>query len=544
MCIQTASIFFQRLPVKLERRREKKRSLRRTVKNRNKKRKTVASKRKSSYRRLNIENFCDEQRELLGPYLTELIKMKLYQSKRKKPLYSPEQKFIAMNLMVASSGFGYNLLKRMLPLPCARTVKRELHKFKLQPGITIKNSNFMRLKMNIKHKNKFTFLLIDEVSLRSGLSYHQPSDTVYGFEDNGRERSKELVTSALCVMAVGVLEKWSYPLGFYLTSKGTKAPFIVDAIKESISAVEQQGFTVLGITSDQGSNFERAFKLLGATECSPKISIDSRSYFVHRDPPHLLKSARNYLLNGNVRVPGFEEAASWSHIQDMYSIDVKNSMRLVPKLSQKHLLDIKHAGKMKVKLATQVLSNSVSAAIDFSVAKNLLPPAASATSTYLKKFNDLFDILNSSSSKDKNPLKRPLHLQSPSIDILKDSLVWLNDLEKANLTRKCQFIRGWRHSIAASLELNIALASLNFPYLSTRNICQDGIELFFGKVRQLAKFPDAFSFSNNFASICSASLVCAPLTGNCEEESVNEKINDTLSCVSMVSLISCMMSFS
>ena len=116
MCIQTDSIFFQRLPVKLERRREKKRSSRRTVKKRNNKRKTVASKRKSSYRRLNIENFCDDQRELLGPYLTELIKMKLYQSKRKKPLYSPEQKFIAMNLMEASSGFGYNLLKRMLPL--------------------------------------------------------------------------------------------------------------------------------------------------------------------------------------------------------------------------------------------------------------------------------------------------------------------------------------------------------------------------------------------------------------------------------------------
>ena len=70
-----------------------------------------------------------------------------------------------------------------------------------------------------------------------------------------------------------------------------KAEFICNVIKTSIKAMENEGFHVLGVTSDQGPNFERTFKLLGATEQTPKIHVNERSYFVYRDPPHLIKSA-------------------------------------------------------------------------------------------------------------------------------------------------------------------------------------------------------------------------------------------------------------
>ena len=126
------------------------------------------------------------------------------------------------------------------------------------------------------------------------------------------------------------------------------------ALKQTISAVEDQGFYILGVTPNQGSKFEEAFRLLGATEFDPKMSIGNKAYFVHRDLPHLLKSARNYLLNGEVKVPGFSDCARWSHIQQFHAIDVKNSMKLAPRSSSKHVLDIKLAGKMKVKLAAQV----------------------------------------------------------------------------------------------------------------------------------------------------------------------------------------------
>lgn len=81
------------------------------------------------------------------------------------------------------------------------------------------------------------------------------------------------------------------------------------------------------------------------------------------------------------------------------------------------------------------------------------------------------------------------------------------------------------------------LSSINKPFLSTRNLCQDPLELFSGKVRQLSKFPDAFVFANNFANICSASLVTAPISGNCEEEVFPGKVEQILSHVNVVSHI-------
>ena len=170
------------------------------------------------------------------------------------------------------------------------------------------------------------------MSLCTSLTYHEPTDTVYGFEDDGEERSRDLVTSALCIMAVGVVEKWSYPLGFYFTGKGTKASFVMKALKQTIPAVEDQGFSILGVTTDQGSNYETAFRLLGATEFDPRMSIGNKTYFVHRDPPHLLKSARNYLLNGEVKVPGFSDSARWSHIQQLHAINDKKQYETSTKI--------------------------------------------------------------------------------------------------------------------------------------------------------------------------------------------------------------------
>lgn len=62
---------------------------------------------------------------------------------------------------------------------------------------------------------------------------------------------------------------------------------------------------------------------------------------------------------------------------------------------------------MKVKLACHVVSNTVAAGINTMIAKQQIDATAAGTSEYLSKFNNLFDILNSRSSKDKCHLRRP-----------------------------------------------------------------------------------------------------------------------------------------
>jgi hypothetical protein len=255
---------------------------------------------------------------------------------------------------------------------------------------------------------------------------------------------------------------------------------------------------------------------------------------VHRDPPHLLKNARNFLEKADVVIPDTWGKAKWQHIAEFYKLDAVNSLRLSHKLSPQHISNLRFPTKMKVVLAANVLSNSVSAGIDACVASNLMEAGAAATSAYIKLFNDLFDVLNSSSPKDKTPFRRPLLLQSKSIIFLKDCKEWLTKLQELNSSRKPRFIRGWIQSINVVLELQNTLTAQNLPYLSTRNLCQDPLELFFGKVRLICKFPDAHGFAYSYARLATASMIRAPLTGNCEH--FDDHLQDTVGLMTVVSI--------
>ena len=86
-------------------------------------------------------------------------------------------------------------------------------------------------------------------------------------------------------MAVGILKKWKYPLGYYFSSTVMTAATIEDVVKTSISVMDAKGFNILGVTADKGSNFEKAFKALGATTECPSFEYKKktvcRPWFYH-----------------------------------------------------------------------------------------------------------------------------------------------------------------------------------------------------------------------------------------------------------------------
>lgn len=482
-----------------------------------------------------MENFNKIINPRLGIYLSEFVKQKI----RGKQRYSPFNKWIAVNILVACGVPGYNFIRQLLPIPSLSTIQNLLKLYKMAPGVNEQNVKMLKLKVNPKNdKERIAYLLMDEVSLRKGLVYDQRHDLISGFEDDGVTRKNKLVKSALCVMAVGVVKKWKYPIGYFLSSKPFQSARLMNIVKHSIKMVEKHGFNVVGITTDQGSNFESTFKMLGCSPTNPKIQLGDKSYFIHKDVPHLLKNSRNFLLNGAVNVPGYPtKAAEWEHIEKLFETDVKNSFKLVPRITRKHVYKLKFATKMKVKIASQILSNSSAAALNFLIATNKIPSAAAATSSYCKTFNDIFDVLNSSSPKDRVRLRRPLHKQSPSIGFLQKAKLWLSNLCDLNTHRpKCPFIMGWVQTINATMQLLNILQPHGVKYLSTRNINQDPLELFFGKIRLRQQFPNAHMFIDSYAKSSIASLVRAPLTGNCEnDDSSTSHLNETVEYLNAVS---------
>jgi len=182
-----------------------------------------------------------------------------------------------------------------------------------------------------------------------------------------------------------------------------KASDLLIIIQEAIRKLKSIGLKVVGLISDMGSNFYQLTKLLNINNRKSYFTVDEEKIYYMFDTPHLLKTNRNILHEHNYVYS--DKIASWKYIEDFYTIDKKAQFRAAPKLTDSHI-NPNNFEKMKVKYAAQVLSHSVSAGINTYVTLGFLPAAAIFTADFIRIFDKLFDILNSSKFYSSNPNKQ------------------------------------------------------------------------------------------------------------------------------------------
>lgn len=182
--------------------------------------------------------------------------------------------------------------------------------------------------------------------------------------------------------------------------------------------------------------------------------------------PHLIKLARNNLLN-NHYVFG-DKKTSWKHIKTLYEDDCQFSTRAAPKLTDAR---IKPTGfqKMKVKLATQVLSSTVAASLNLFIRFNVVPAAAYRISEVIQ----MFDIFNSSSPNASKNYNRAFKKLDYPQDFLKKCDKFFAATRVLNkrgkdVTANVKCLRGGRITINC---LNLVWEKLKkggFEYLFTK----------------------------------------------------------------------------
>lgn len=195
---------------------------------------------------------------------------------------------------------------------------------------------------------------------------------------------------------------------------------------------------------------------------------------------------------------------TWQHIIHVYNICTANGlgMNYVDKLTIKHI-ELTSYSKMKVNLATQVLSESVAQAVE-----EFGEPEAVRTANFLRKMNTFFDIFNIRSAKeakytrkDVGPIRSPNDLR---LIWLKDVfLKWLekwesgihaaqesvpknhrlNKSEQNKMFISAQTFEGLKVSIYSLVDLTKYLFSQGADKLYTINLNQDPLESYFGFVR-------------------------------------------------------------
>lgn len=178
------------------------------------------------------------------------------------------------------------------------------------------------------------------------------------------------------------------------------------------------------------------------------------------------------------------KAAKWEHIVKYWEDDKKYPLRFTPKLTDKHI-NPNGFQKMKVRYATQVLSATTAASLNAYTWLKILPEEAKDTAELLALFDKLFDLLNSSSFKVRKKWNRPFKGTDEQINFLYYMLKLLQNLKlidpvtKKDCTNDVNFIKGWKVSIRALLDLWSSCKKEGVDHLFTRRFCQDSLEHFF-----------------------------------------------------------------
>ena len=300
--------------------------------------------------------------------------------------WTVKDKSLALSLL-HSSPKTYRLLGKVFALPSIQTLRSIVSKVEIYPGFNQNILHALKLKTsNLTATGKLVSLVIDEMSIKEGVSHDVHRDVIEGFVHT-TERTNELANHALVFMVRGVIIKWKSPIGYFLSTGPATGRTMKALVLEAIDKLQEVGLTVVVIISDQGSNnVNLVEKQLGVAVGKPFFQHNQRKVYVMYDPPHLIKSMRNNLKKHGFTLDGKE--MSWEHIRDFYDKDSAKAVRLAPRLTRKHI-ELPPFAPLRVCLATQVLSHSVAAGMAAMADWNII----SGTCALLKQSIYIIDVI-------------------------------------------------------------------------------------------------------------------------------------------------------
>lgn len=180
-------------------------------------------------------------------------------------------------------------------------------------------------------------------------------------------------------------------------------------------------------------------------------------------------------LHGNV---------SGAILRKIYMNEYKKPNRLLPKLTEIHF-NYDTFQKMRVYLATQILSNSCAKAIQEMLKKDFFTkqqiPVAEATAIFCKNMNDFFDLMNSKDLNDKNLLKRGL--SNNTIDKLRSLKEYIYSFNQ-NKGSTVFCLNGMKLTINSVINYFEENSHDKQIVILTRLLNQDPLENAFGEIRK------------------------------------------------------------
>lgn len=272
-----------------------------------------------------------------------------------------------------------------------------------EPGFCTEALNAIKAYCNANDGPVVTSLMIDGMSIKKDVKWDGTKHVGFvnfGFVNYDDDRVP-YAQEALAFMLNCINGSWKYPIAYFFVA-GVSEEQLAALVKQALHLLHEARVIVASLTFDgAAANLNMATNLGCSfdpdqlvTHFPHPVSGDKVHIFLH--PCHMIKLVRNTI--GVRNIMSGEGQVKWNFITNLFSLQDAEGLRLANKLTKGHINW--QDQKMKVRLAAQTLSESVATAIEYCREKILEQFAGSeATCSFLKKFNDLFDILNSRSTR-------------------------------------------------------------------------------------------------------------------------------------------------
>lgn len=308
-----------------------------------------------------------------------------------------------------------------LNLSHIRTIRNWYSAIKCSPGFTESALNRLKQKADeakAKGESLNVCLIHDDMSIRQHSQWSSGEKAFIGHINAGKpevhDTCSPLAKNAYVLMVSGIGEESKITIGYFLV-QGLCAAERAAILYEAIFKLHSIGVVVSAINNDDHPTNIAAAKILGGNydEDQPYFKNpfdDTKMIYALLDPPHMIKLARNCLGNKVTIYYGKNEPIEWSYFQNLVQLQLSENVNFGNKLTKSHLEYWKV--KMNVRLATQTLSNSTAASIEYlnTVMNNEQFRGSESTVEYIRFCNYIFDIMNTKRNhcEDKNKYKQSI----------------------------------------------------------------------------------------------------------------------------------------
>lgn len=431
-------------------------------------------------------------KDLVGRQLSKIKKVPL------KKKYSPALRSFALTLHYFSPN-AYSYVRKTFDtcLPHPRTISKWYESVNGEAGFTSEAFNILKHKSNSSGKRALCSLMMDEMAIRKHVEWD--GNKYHGYVDLGlndvQNDNSDHASQALVLLLVSHTERWKLPVAFFLIRSMTGEQR-ASIVQQCLYKCQENGVDVISLTMDGCAANIAMVKKLGCSLEPQKMmttfkdpSTDNE-IAVFLDACHMLKLVRNALENKKKLLDYQGNYIEWSYLMKLNNLQKTEGLHLGNKIKDKHIHF--HKQKMKVKLASQLLSNSVADALEVCERNNVEFKNAAGTITFIRLINNVFDILNSRNMRqheykkplfEGNILKTKYYLEYAKYYIM---YIGAHDEDKPIIAtnRKTGFV-GLLTCINSTLFLYDRLIEKEnrLQYLTLHKCSQDHLELFFGVIR-------------------------------------------------------------